>query len=258
MISDDTTQHIGLTEVTPDKSRSREVFDSVMNFVEVCIVKFLAHSQVFTIKNEPGLASIFVDTLDHNARKESCLFRFKAEEMEDVNKGNTHRVDFGVKTTDETITIEAQTYHYTQAFCSFEAKILGVDDIQREKEYVIGHIKKEKEVEKYKECGGIERFKTGKHGIKVYQAGIIGFVLKDTFENWFTKINNWIGEFAKKQNIPIGCNCSNWLESEKLITRDLAIPHQRIRKYFSEHSREVANMPDKLPITHFWVDLKSN
>jgi hypothetical protein len=257
MFSEEIPQEMGLTEVVSDKSRSREVFDSVMNFVEVCIVKFLAHSQVFTIKNEPGLTSIFVDTLEHNARKESKSFRFKAEDMEDVNKGNSPRTDFGAKTSNDTISIETQTYHYTQAFCSFEAKILGVNDKQREKEYVIGHTEKEKGVNKYQVCGGIERFKIGKHGSRVYQAGMIGFILKDTFESWLTKINNWISEFAKGQNIPDGCNCRNWSESEKLVEQDLAVPHPRIRKYFSEHSRQVVNMPNKFPITHFWVNLQS-
>jgi hypothetical protein len=241
-------------------------FTVVLDFFERYLPFFAEDKENYTITTEKGLVQRLVRKLSkylhaqNNEEKVNYDFRFDKEGMQDETDGKSPSVDLDIiSNTNEPIKIGLKEYTNEEPFFSFELKILGVSENKalREKEYVIGNVKTAKGVKKYQECGGIERFKAGVHGNKLPASGIIGFVLKDTFENWLTKINNWIGEFAKGQNIPDGCNCRKWSESEKLVEQDLAVPHPRIRKYFSEHSRQVvvANMPNKFPITHFWVSL---
>ncbi len=239
----------------------------VLDFFEKYLPLFTDNAESKEIKTEKGLVSHLLDIIevylfsDNNDIKQNYPFRFRNEYLVNKKQGNSPSVDIGVLSINENHTIETITYGTQTAFFAIEAKILGLSSQQkpklRNKEYIIGHIEKE---DQYKECGGIERFKTGKHGSKIYEAGMIGFVLKGTFESWFIKINNWIGEFAKGEQFPVGCRCRNWSESEKLVEQKLAIPNPRIRKYFSVHSRKVivANMPNKLPISHFWVNLISS
>jgi hypothetical protein len=63
-----------------------------------------------------------------------------------------------------------------------ESKLLPAPKISREKEYVIGN----------KNNGGIERFKTEKHGKGLDKCGMIGFVEEETFDYWLQNINTWI------------------------------------------------------------------
>ncbi|MDR1416913.1 MAG: hypothetical protein LBJ57_05795 [Prevotellaceae bacterium] len=65
-----------------------------------------------------------------------------------------------------------------------EAKILPSPPPKgREKEYVCNN-----------NCGGIERFKTEKHGKGLSDCGIVGFVEKKPFAHWLSTINGWIIE----------------------------------------------------------------
>lgn len=69
----------------------------------------------------------------------------------------------------------------------WEAKILSTSlGIKREKEYVIGD----------KNNGGIERFKTEKHGKGQNICGLLGFVQNEDFHHWNTTINNWINNLT--------------------------------------------------------------
>ena len=67
-----------------------------------------------------------------------------------------------------------------------EAKRLPAPDKRREKEYVVGD----------KNNGGIERYKTQKHGKNLNECGMLGFVEEETFHFWKQKINSWIIEFS--------------------------------------------------------------
>lgn len=64
-----------------------------------------------------------------------------------------------------------------------EAKVLPAPlPKTREKEYVIGD----------KNNGGIERFKTEKHGKGLLECGIIGFIEDKDHTHWIKTINDWI------------------------------------------------------------------
>jgi hypothetical protein len=44
--------------------------------------------------------------------------------------------------------------------------------------------------------GGIERFKKEKHGSSIAFSAIVGYVERDSFDDWFSRVNGWIMEFA--------------------------------------------------------------
>ena len=122
-----------------------------------------------------------------------------------------------------------------KSFFSIEAKRLPTPGSDREKEYVIGS----------KNNGGIERFKTGKHGSALKHSGMIGFVQKYDFKYWNKKINDWIMELTQKNTK----SDINWHESEVLISKHF---EETTAQLISIHERM-----DKSPITlcHLWVCL---
>jgi len=104
-----------------------------------------------------------------------------------------------------------------------------------EKEYVIGS----------KNNGGIERFKTGKHGSALKHSGMIGFIQKNSFKYWNKKINDWIIELAQTNTR----SDMHWYESEILIpkhfkttTAQLISKHERMNKSY-------------ITLCHLWVCL---
>ena len=70
----------------------------------------------------------------------------------------------------------------TTSIFSVECKRLPSPEKSREKEYVIGD----------KNNGGIERYKTEKHGRGLNECAIVGFVEKENFKHWKHTINKWI------------------------------------------------------------------
>ena len=74
---------------------------------------------------------------------------------------------------------------------SIECKRLPAPDKRREKEYVIGD----------KNNGGIERYKTEKHGKNLNESGMLGFVEKKTFSFWQQCINTWILDLSVISNV---------------------------------------------------------
>ena len=58
---------------------------------------------------------------------------------------------------------------------------------KREKEYVIGD----------NNNGGIERYKSEKHGKGLSECGLLGFVEDKDFKHWNNTINSWIDDLSK-------------------------------------------------------------
>lgn len=74
----------------------------------------------------------------------------------------------------------------TSSLFSFECKRLPSPSKLREKEYVIGD----------KNNGGIERYKTEKHGKGMKLCGLFGFVENKNFNYWEQLVNNWIKDLT--------------------------------------------------------------
>lgn len=117
-----------------------------------------------------------------------------------------------------------------------EGKRLPAPTRDREREYVTG----------VKKSGGIQRFKLGLHGALLNYAGIIGYIQRDSFDDWFTSINAWIAELAKA--------ASEWSLEDCLteLSKDAA---SRVASCVSLHRRVEADT-DKVQLSHLWVDMQ--
>ncbi len=124
-------------------------------------------------------------------------------------------------------------------FCFVEAKRLPtpLSNGRQETEYVCYNDSTKQ--------GGIERFKTEKHGgkEKLNQSIMLGYIQENNFAFWHSKINSWIDE---KINLT-----SNWQEEDKLI-QNVSFVKSNVSMYNSIHSRSVLQ---KIKLTHYWIDL---
>lgn len=120
---------------------------------------------------------------------------------------------------------------YNEPLMIWEAKRLSTSlGKSREKEYVIGD----------KNNGGIERFKTEKHGKGQTKCGILGFVEKEDFNHWKTTINSWINDLTTTN--------TDWKNDEVLSEIETNIDY-----YILESIAHRKN--DDVSLTHLWVSI---
>lgn len=118
----------------------------------------------------------------------------------------------------------------TASLFSVECKRLPSPVKLREREYVIGE----------KNNGGIERYKTEKHGVGLKECGLIAFIEKENSISWEITINNWIKELAKSDE--------NW-EDDEILTEVKSDSN-----YYSLKS--IAHRKyDDINLTHLWIKL---
>jgi hypothetical protein len=127
-------------------------------------------------------------------------------------------------------------------FCIIEAKRLPtpVYTGSQETEYVC-----------YKNAtkqGGIERFKTGKHGNKLPFSIMVAYLQKENANYWYNTVNEWISEQIKTSS-----NQSIYWKNEDLLSKHKTfINNDTITKYNSLHSK--SNLA-KIKLYHYWIDL---
>lgn len=226
---------------------------AVVNFVEVNLPEFINDQLQHPIDNESGLTQRLVLHLE-------CLnvnlpFFFHKEDMEDESKGNSPRADFATYTR-EKIVVRTRAYSPRDRFFAVEAKRLGLPNPgKREKEYLVGHWEDDSK-QKYKESGGIERFKKHIHGNNLPYSGMIGYVQKHDFKYWYSKINGWIDDLIQDTNQSL----VSWSEDDKLIS--MPSSHQRVAKHTSTNLRfDISkNMTqiESIILYHLWIDLRPN
>jgi hypothetical protein len=115
-----------------------------------------------------------------------------------------------------------------------EAKRLPAPDNKkyREKEYVIGG----------ENNGGIERYKTKKHGKWLIKSGMIGFVEKNSFHDWLDRINTWILDLSSVSKY--------WSDDEVLIIeQDSNIEYCYLS---SVAHRKLKN--NDIDLSHWWIN----
>lgn len=112
-----------------------------------------------------------------------------------------------------------------------EAKILPTPgDKYREKEYVIGQ----------NNNGGIERFKSEKHGRGIAYCCLLGFILKESSIHWRTKINKWIVSLSSINHA--------WKLDEALSTEEDNIEYCFLKSIAHRNSSDAK-------LFHIWIDL---
>lgn len=215
----------------------------VVHYVEENLVEFSKQCTNSSIRNELGLTEEFCDIL--NYRADGYPFWFHNESLEDKTKGSSPRIDIAVKTRQK-VKINSKTYLHKERFFAFEAKILGVKELYRKQEYLIG----KDEHGNPKHCGGIERFKRYKHGQGLDYAGLIGYVLKQDFDFWYNEINSWIDKLIQN-NID---NQIKWTVNDKLFRQ--RNKYSCAAKFTSQNSRIKDGKKIKsIFIYHLWVNL---
>lgn len=145
------------------------------------------------------------------------------------------RVDMSALPTDPTV-IEGRNYTTYTPFLVLEGKRLPPPSSDREREYVTGG---------HNTSGGIQRFKLGLHAPKLNHAGMIGYVQRDTFDNWFASINAWVTELAASSPDWADEDCLKELRSDS---------YWRIATCTSNHDR-VDSRSEQIHLTHLWVDM---
>jgi hypothetical protein len=235
-------------------------------------------SSTFGTEKTPSLDVIYenlVQVLDYNIHG---FFEFK-KEYEEANKDSLIRND-KLKNEDDTTnafnsflnfelsknenrfhfifqhkTIESNTstdigvislrYSKYRCICFIEAKRFPTPEYNgsQETEYVC-----------YKNAtkqGGIERFKTGKHGgkEKFPFSIMIGYIQQENPNHWHKKVNEWIEEQINENS---NKNIS-WFNEDLLSIEDGFLSNSKLTKYKSIHSR--INL-EKIKLIHYWIDLK--
>jgi hypothetical protein len=115
---------------------------------------------------------------------------------------------------------------------SIECKRLPAPTKKREKEYVIGN----------NNNGGIERFKTEKHGKGLKKCGMIGFVEKETFDYWLQTVNTWIVDLSNSSGM--------WSTDEKLTDIEGNVDYSCLKSIAHRYSQAA-----DVELYHLWIHL---
>jgi len=217
----------------PDTPELDKSLTTLIIFIEENLIVFSKAIAATGIQNEKGLTQALVEILSPNAIKGFYPFWFEKEYMENSKRGDSPSVDIGTLRLEDDDRIINSKISGNKSFFSIEAKRLPTPGSKREKEYVIGS----------KNNGGIERFKTGRHGSRLKYSGMIGFVQKNDFKYWNRKINEWIIELTRKNR---GSNIK-WHESEILIPKQFK---QTTAQLVSKHERKNKS---NIVLCHLWV-----
>lgn len=206
----------------------------VVLFLERHLEGFPHRESISSISNEKGLTQELCILLHEHAKKEHFPFIFEKEYMENPQKGNSPQVDIGV------LNIDSKCYGNRKSFFSIEAKRLGKMPKAREYEYLVGRMEKGK----YKECGGVERFKSEIHGKGLKYAAIIGYVQAQNFDYWHRTINSRIDALIAGTI----ATSAAWDEKDKLLEE---YKRPLTAKFISENSRKTGG----IILIHLWVNL---
>lgn len=229
-----TNNTFGTLSSAPDNT----IITTIYNYLSSILLSFKGkHDEN---ENENALTNSLCKSLSSRKPPE-CPFYFHHQNIED-EKQNTS-TDFAVFGT--------YTYAYENNYedsdspplIKFEAKRLNSRlPKHREKEYVCGEYS---EGMCTKNSGGVERFKNGRHGKDVINAGIIGYIQSDSQNYWLKNVNGWINEqISSPSDIRI-----QWNEDDILMAK---VQTENVSEYSSISSRIFG---DKIQLRHFWIDI---
>lgn len=227
-----TNNTFGTLSSAPDNT----IIATIYNYLSSVLSSFRGEND----ENENAITNRLCKTLMAKKPAEYPFF-FHHQNIED-EKENTS-TDFAV----------FGTYAYAQendiedddspSLIKFEAKRLNSKlPKHREKEYVRGEYSGEKCI---KNSGGVERFKNGRHGKDVINAGIVGYLQTDSPKHWYQKVNEWI----KEQVTSPSDSKLTWKNKDAL-----SLDSQT--GTFSEYSSSSYRIfGDEIHLKHFWIDI---
>jgi hypothetical protein len=179
--------------------------------------------------------------LDRAARLHQPMFMFFHQEPQPTRRSG----DIGVRGTQDETVIGSRSYTAESPFLLVECKVVPQSDKQREREYVAA----------WREAngsptGGIQRFKLGHHGPDLESSVIVGYLLSQSPDAWFTSFNSWISDFVNDPQIDRGV----WKLADRL--RNLHHNSERgIASAVSSHKRPSTCVSDTISLSHFWLEM---
>lgn len=206
---------IEMNKPTPRNRKRKDKIKQILDVIEPNLLYFTSSQEFVNIvgikKNENQYTDAFCAFIN---RKCNYFFQFSRE----VSQNGSSTIDIGIRN------------EYVIIF-TIEAKLLPTPlkpKSRNEYEYVYG------------KGGGIQRFKDLKHGLNDQNEllpinGMIGFIIKNEFSEWFSVINGWIFD-------------ASWPSSEFLIQKHF----ENDTLYFSNHKRIDGS---DLTLHHFWIKI---
>jgi len=196
--------------------------------VKECMVETVAHFQSYLKLgfhkkkklNENDLTQLYTKQVQIHIRKKDYPFNIEGQ-YQDVYNQSKGFSDFFFYPNEQNEELSS--------IYSVESKRLPSPEKKREKEYVIGE----------KNNGGIERFKTEKHGRGLSECGLLGFVENKDFNHWHTTINGWIDDLSKLPK-------TTWKSDEVLSEIDINTDYCILESMAHRKS-------DDIKLTHLWV-----
>ena len=199
---------------------------TIFNSMQLAVVPFKqAYNQPNVCRplNENGMTQIFVEQIEVQIKLIEGIG--VKNQYSDIFFGTKGIPDFYFHKIEEGVT-------HLPLFVVESKRLPAPDNIkEREKEYVIGSNKN----------GGIERFKTEKHGKGLSNCGMIGFVEKKTFIFWQATINQWITELSKTDAF--------WQKDEILNEVETTTDYAVLK------SVAYINSQKSIHLHHLWIDI---
>lgn len=171
--------------------------------------------------NEDELTQIYIEQAQILIRKQDYPFNISSQyrDIYNLSKGYS---DFYFYPNEQGIS--------NTSIFSVECKRLPAPETAREKEYVYGTSNN----------GGIERYKTEKHGNGLNDCGLLGFIEKDDPKYWLPKINKWITDIASTS--------TTWTIAETLSELESHVDYCFLESIAHRKTSDIK-------LVHLWINL---
>ena len=213
---------------------TQPLIDSILKFLDIYLPQFQKRIILYkpNIEKETLLNQQLVDFFTGKVDEFNPYIEFKfIFRKDDENELTLSKPDVGV-----TIWSKKQSLSNVESFFQIECKRLPTPDISKnrsEKEYVMGT---------KKHGGGIERFKSTKHGSHLNEAALIAYVQDETLVYWHDKIKSWINEEI--------CTKTTYWEAQDHLKN--IYTKNKLHKYCSICKR---NMAKPIKLHHYLIDI---
>lgn len=184
------------------------IIEHIFNYISTILHGFKGTKD----ENENGITNRLCKTLEFKKPPEYPFFFHHQNIENDRENTSTDFAVFGTYAYAQQVDISDN--EEAPVLIKFEAKRLTNNlPKKREREYVIGDYKQGEQI---RNSGGIERFKNGRHGRNVINAGIFGYVQSDSFSFWKEKVNSWIqDEILNPHDQSLSWDTNDFLEFVK-------------------------------------------
>ena len=217
-LSNTSTPNIGVSNTNVLLRIGKLMTQTVPSFKAYIVSDFYKKSKL----NEDDFTQVYIEQAQILIRKYDYPFNINGQyrDITNLSKGFS---DFYFYPNEQHIS--------TASIFSVECKRLpSPPPKSREKEYVIGT----------NNNGGIERYKTEKHGKGLDKCGLLGFIEKEDSAYWLKEINSWIVDLTKIN--------SDWKKDEILSEIESTIDYSIIQSI--AHKKR-----DTINLTHLWIIL---